>query len=86
MNTDGCQPVSVSRTIEAPAEEVFGILADPARHVSIDGSGMLKQAVSTAIIENVGDAFILPAHSSKERSPVAGEHDQYVEEARSAVL
>ena len=65
MNTDGSQPVSVSRTIDAPAEEVFAILADPAGHVGIDGSGMLRRAISTAIIDGVGDTFIMSMHNAE---------------------
>ncbi len=36
--------VSATRTIAAPAEEIFDLLASPARHVEIDGSGTVKQA------------------------------------------
>lgn len=36
------QVVSVSRTIAAPAGAIFDILADPARHSEIDGSGTVK--------------------------------------------
>jgi uncharacterized protein YndB with AHSA1/START domain len=31
--------VSVSRTVRVPAERIFDLLADPARHAEIDGSG-----------------------------------------------
>ena len=34
--------VSVSRVIPAPAEKIFAVLADPARHSEIDGSGSVK--------------------------------------------
>ena len=33
--------VSTSRVIAAPSEEIFEVLADPARHSIIDGSGTL---------------------------------------------
>jgi uncharacterized protein YndB with AHSA1/START domain len=36
--------VSVSRVIHAPSEEIFAVLADPARHGEIDGSGMVVRA------------------------------------------
>ena len=36
--------VSVSRVIKAPPEVIFDILADPARHGEIDGSGMVQNA------------------------------------------
>ena len=33
-------------TIAAPAEEIFELLANPARHADIDGSGTVERAVS----------------------------------------
>jgi uncharacterized protein YndB with AHSA1/START domain len=34
--------VSVERVIAAPAEKIFDLLADPARHKEIDGSGTVQ--------------------------------------------
>ena len=36
--------VSVERVIPAPAEKIFDLLADPARHRDIDGSGTVRDA------------------------------------------
>ena len=36
--------VSASRVIEASPEAIFDVLADPARHGEIDGSGMVQSA------------------------------------------
>ena len=36
--------VSVERVIPAPAEQIFDLLADPARHPDIDGSGTVRGA------------------------------------------
>jgi uncharacterized protein YndB with AHSA1/START domain len=36
--------VSVERLIPAPAEKIFDLLADPARHRDIDGSGTVREA------------------------------------------
>ena len=36
--------VSVERVIPAPPEKIFDLLADPARHCDIDGSGTVRQA------------------------------------------
>lgn len=36
--------VSVERVVKAPPDTIFDILADPARHPEIDGSGMVKAA------------------------------------------
>jgi uncharacterized protein YndB with AHSA1/START domain len=38
----GASVVTVSRTMAAPAFEIFEILADPARHPDIDGSGSVR--------------------------------------------
>ncbi len=65
MTTDGWQPVSASRTIEAAAEELFAVLADPARHPYIDGSGMLRRAVSSSAITGVGDTFTMSMHNAE---------------------
>jgi hypothetical protein len=47
----------VSRKIEAPAERIFEVLANPQRHMDLDGSGMLRGAVSNDVITGVGDVF-----------------------------
>lgn len=39
--------VSVQRLIPAPPEAIFDILANPARHAEIDGSGTVRQARSS---------------------------------------
>jgi hypothetical protein len=39
----------VSRFIHAPAEHIFALLADPARHTEIDGSDMLQGSASSPI-------------------------------------
>ena len=36
--------VSVERVIAAPPETIFDLLADPARHCDIDGSGTVREA------------------------------------------
>ena len=55
-------PVAVTRTIEAPVEEVFAVLADPARHVDMDGSGMLRGTDFAGRISGVGEAFVMRMH------------------------
>jgi hypothetical protein len=52
-------PVTVSRRIAAPASAIFEVLADPRRHVELDGSGMLRGAVTSAVISGVGDVFVM---------------------------
>lgn len=59
------EPVSVSRRIEAPAALVFAILADPARHPEIDGSGMLREATDGRPVRGVGDTFGMRMHNDE---------------------
>jgi hypothetical protein len=51
--------VSVSRRIEAPAGEIFALLADPGRHTEIDGTDMLRGVASGGAISGVGDRFVM---------------------------
>ena len=41
---DSRDVVSVERVIAAPADRIFDLLADPARHHDIDGSGSVRDA------------------------------------------
>jgi uncharacterized protein YndB with AHSA1/START domain len=42
--SDSNDVVSVERVIAAPADRIFDLLADPARHHDIDGSGSVRDA------------------------------------------
>lgn len=57
--------VTVSRTIEAPAGKLFGLLTRPANHPIIDGSGMLREATSDAVVSGVGDVFTMKMHNDE---------------------
>ena len=49
--------VSASRRIHASAHALFEIVASPAGHVRIDGSGMLEAAPNAHPLTAVGDVF-----------------------------
>ena len=49
--------VSVERFVKAPPEKVFAILADPARHREIDGSGTVRDAVGGSTRLSLGARF-----------------------------
>ena len=49
--------VSVSRVIPAPAEKIFDILASPAGHAEMDGSGTVKAAMSGPERLELGSKF-----------------------------
>jgi hypothetical protein len=57
--------VRVSKRIGAPAAVIFRVLADPARHLELDGSGMLRGAATTAPVSGVGDVFIVKMYFSE---------------------
>jgi uncharacterized protein YndB with AHSA1/START domain len=51
--------LSASRTIAAPAADIFRIVTDPRGHVAIDGSGMLMSAPDAKRLAKVGDSFVI---------------------------
>lgn len=51
------RPVSVSRSIAAPAAVLFAHLARPADHPAIDGSGLVRGADHDVVLSSVGDVF-----------------------------
>jgi hypothetical protein len=48
--------VAVTRRIDAAATTIFALLCDPANHVAVDGSGMLR-STPTRPLSNTGDSF-----------------------------
>jgi uncharacterized protein YndB with AHSA1/START domain len=54
--------VSVSRHIQAPATRLFALLADPANHSLIDGSGMVREPVVAGTLSRTGDTFRMNMH------------------------
>jgi hypothetical protein len=59
MNLSGRVQVSVSRSIAAPAAKIFQVLADPANHPALDGSGMLREAPGQPVPSRAGDTFMM---------------------------
>jgi uncharacterized protein YndB with AHSA1/START domain len=51
------ESVSATATISASAEAVFAVLADPARHAAIDGTGWVSEAVDAQPITGSGQVF-----------------------------
>lgn len=49
--------VTVERLIPAPADVIFDLLVDPARHLDIDGSGTVVRARSGGRRLALGDSF-----------------------------
>ena len=51
------ETVQASMIIAAPAEVVFAVLADPASHPGIDGTGWVSEALDTAPLAGSGQMF-----------------------------
>ena len=51
--------ISVSRTIEAPAQDVFDVLTNPAKHVELDGSGFIRSVEHGDRLSHVGQVFTM---------------------------
>jgi hypothetical protein len=54
--------IVLTQSTTVSAQALFAVLADPARHAEIDGSGMLRAAVGSAPITGVGDIFTMQMH------------------------
>ena len=58
MSDEADRVVSVTTTIDAPAEVVFAIVADPRQHARIDGSGSVRSLVTgPERLTSKGDRF-----------------------------
>jgi uncharacterized protein YndB with AHSA1/START domain len=55
--------IEVSRTVTAPPERVFALLADPDRHPDLDGSGMVRSSGTHLAITELGDVFVMHMHN-----------------------
>jgi hypothetical protein len=44
---------------------IFRVLADPGRHAELDGSGMVRGAVTTAPVSAIGDVFVMRMYFAK---------------------
>jgi len=61
MNTEQTH-LTVTRTIDVPAKDVFAVLTLPARHHEFDGSGFVRAADDTERITAVGEKFVMNMH------------------------
>lgn len=49
--------LSATLTIAAPAADVFAVLADPAAHAAIDGTGWVQEAADQEQLTRIGQIF-----------------------------
>ena len=52
---DDC--VSATTVINAPAEAIFAVLADPAKHAAIDGTGWVRETLDSTPLTAAGQIF-----------------------------
>jgi hypothetical protein len=57
--------VSATKVIDAPAEAIFAVLADPARHAAIDGTGWVQENLDGMLITAVGQIFRMSMYHAK---------------------
>jgi hypothetical protein len=51
------ESVRVTTTVNAPAEIVFGVLADPTTHAAIDGTGWVRESLDGKPLTETGQIF-----------------------------
>lgn len=51
------ETVSATTTINAPAEVIFAILSDPAKHAAIDGTGWVREPLDSKPLTAAGQVF-----------------------------
>ena len=56
------ESVRATTVVDAPADVVFGILADPAAHAAIDGTGRVRGPVDPGHLVAAGQVFRMAMH------------------------
>ena len=56
--------ISVSTTIEASADAIFAVLADPAKHAAIDGTGWVGSPLDRQTLAESGQIFRMAMYHS----------------------
>jgi hypothetical protein len=49
--------VSATMVVSAPAEAIFAVLADPAKHAAIDGTGAVRESLGSEPLTAAGQIF-----------------------------
>ncbi|MDG3015586.1 SRPBCC family protein [Speluncibacter jeojiensis] len=61
--------LTASITIPAPAQVVFAVLADPANHVAIDGTGWVRESLDGALLTTPGQVFRMAMYRNNPNFP-----------------
>lgn len=70
------QVVSASLTVDAPAEVIFELIADPAKQPEWDGNDNLESADADQRVTGVGDVFLMSLTNGKTRENHVVEFDE----------
>ena len=73
MNTEQTH-LTVTRTIDAPSKDIFGVLTLPARHHEFDGSGFVRAADDTERITAAGEKFVMNMHGDRKSTRLNSSH------------
>jgi uncharacterized protein YndB with AHSA1/START domain len=57
--------VSATKDINAPAESIFAVLADPASHAAIDGTGWVRESSDSRPLAAPGQVFRMSMYHAK---------------------
>jgi uncharacterized protein YndB with AHSA1/START domain len=64
VHTVAEESVSATLTVAVPAERVFAVLADPATHAAIDGTGWVQEAADRVPLTEAGQIFRMDMYHS----------------------
>lgn len=60
--------VRAEREVAAPAADVFGLIADPAKQPEWDGNDNLQEAAPDQRVHEVGDVFVMTLTNGQDRA------------------
>jgi uncharacterized protein YndB with AHSA1/START domain len=66
-NPDEPQVTTAEREVAAPPEQIFELIADPARQPAWDGNDNLAEAASGQRVRGVGEVFVMRLTGGQER-------------------
>lgn len=67
---------SAEREIQAAADVIFELIADPARQPEWDGNGNLVEAAADQRVRAVGDVFVMLIHTGDGRENLVTEFEE----------
>jgi uncharacterized protein YndB with AHSA1/START domain len=59
------ETISATTIINAPAEAIFAVLADPAKHAAIDGTGGVREPLNSRDLTEAGQVFRMAMYNDK---------------------